>query len=463
MALNPQKPVFQHPDLMVSVSGIRGIIPTGLSPDVIFHSLMAFGSRLKGNTVVIGRDSRPSGAYIENIAIGIMLGMGKNVIRLGIVPTPTVKAVVAQSGAAGGIMISASHNPVIWNAFKFIGPGGFFTNAEDLEGLLDLVRKEDYKPFQFKPNTDVEDGTDRIQAHIDSVLARVNISAIKRKKFTVFLDAVNGGGSFVLPELLSRLGCKVILQHCTPDGTFPRPPEPTPDALKQSSRLIKKSKADIGFALDPDADRLVVLSPKKGAISEELTLPLSFMSYLTSNSLPKKASITVNLSTSFVNDWVADSVGIPTYRSKVGEANVVAEMIHRKSVFGGEGNGGVIDPAIPSFGRDSLSGVAHILNLLALKGEDAETVIGSLPAVHMRKIAYKIAGQKTEQIYSKFRSAFSEYKEDSRDGLRLANQDSWIHIRPSNTEPILRLIGEARTKKDLESLLNKAGKIMENS
>ncbi|MFB5649130.1 phosphoglucosamine mutase [Leptospira wolffii] len=463
MALNPQKPVFQHPDLMVSVSGIRGIIPTGLSSDVIFHALRAFGSWLPGNTVVIGRDSRPSGEYIENIAIGIMLGMGKKVIRLGIVPTPTVKAVVNQSGAAGGIMISASHNPVIWNAFKFIGPGGFFTNAKDLEDLLDLVRKEDYKPFQFKPNSSVEDGRDRIQAHIDSVLARVNVAAIKKKKYTVFLDAVNGGGSFVLPELLKRLGCKVIPHNCKPDGTFPRPPEPTPEALKQSSRIIKQSKADIGFALDPDADRLVVLSPKKGAISEELTLPLSFLSYLGSGRIPKKASITVNLSTSFVNDWVADSVGIPTYRSKVGEANVVAEMIHRKSVFGGEGNGGVIDPAIPSFGRDSLSGVAHILNLLALRGEDAETVFGGLPAVHMRKIAYKIAGQKTDQIYSRFRSAFSDYKEDTRDGLRLAAENSWIHIRPSNTEPILRVIGEARSKKDLESLLEKAGRIMENS
>ncbi|EPG73611.1 phosphoglucosamine mutase [Leptospira fainei serovar Hurstbridge str. BUT 6] len=463
MALDPRSPVFQHPDLMVSVSGIRGIIPTGLSSDVIYDALRAFGTWLKGNTVVIGRDSRPSGAFIESIAIGVMQGMGKNVILLGVVPTPTVKAVVNQTKAAGGIMISASHNPVIWNAFKFIGPGGFFTGASDLEEILDVVRTESYKPFQFKPNSKVEEGRDKIQGHIDSVLARVNVAGIKKKKYSVFLDAVNGGGSFVLPELLKSLGCKVIALHCKPDGTFPRPPEPTPDALRQSSRAMRQSGADVGFALDPDADRLVILTPKKGAISEEYTLPLSFLSYLASNKVPKRASLTVNLSTSFINDWVASSAGIPTFRSKVGEANVVSEMIRRKSVFGGEGNGGVIDPAIPSFGRDSLSGVAHVLNLLALKGEAVDSVLSGLPAVHMRKIAYKISGKKPEQIYSQFRNEFPDHGEDIRDGLRLSSEDSWIHIRPSNTEPILRVIAEARTKKDLSALIETAGKIMENS
>ncbi|TGK12871.1 phosphoglucosamine mutase [Leptospira fletcheri] len=463
MVLDPRSTVFQHPDLMVSVSGIRGIIPTGFSSDVIYDALRAFGSWLRGNTVVIGRDSRPSGQFLENIAIGVMQGLGKNVILLGVVPTPTVKAVVNQTGAAGGIMISASHNPIIWNAFKFIGPGGFFTGAKDLEEILEIVKNQSYKPFQFKPGSKLESGRDRIQAHIDAVLSRVNVSAIKKRKFSVFLDAVNGGGSFVLPELLKQLGCKVIPLHCSPDGTFPRPPEPTPDALRQSSRAMKQSGATVGFALDPDADRLVLLTPKKGAISEEYTLPFSFLSYLQTNRPPKKASLTVNLSTSFINEWVASSAGIPTYRSKVGEANVVSEMIQRKSVFGGEGNGGVIDPMIPSFGRDSLSGVAHVLNLLALKGEGIDSVLNGLPAVFMRKIAYKIGGKKTEEIYSQFRSTFPEHGEDVRDGLRLASEDSWIHIRPSNTEPILRVIAEARTKKDLSALMDIAGKIMENS
>ncbi|PJZ69779.1 phosphoglucosamine mutase [Leptospira perolatii] len=463
MALNDKPPAFQHPDLMVSVSGIRGIIPTGFSSDIIYDSLRAFGTWIKGNSVVVGRDSRPSGAYLENLALGVLQGMGKKVIRLGVVPTPTVKAVVNQSGAGGGIMISASHNPIVWNAFKLIGPKGFFTGSADLEAILEIVRNESYKPFQFKPNAEIEEGQGRIRAHIDSVLKRVDVQSIRKQKYTVLLDAVNGGGSFVLQELLASLGCKTIPLHCQPDGTFPRPPEPTPDALKQTSKRMKASKADIGFALDPDADRLVVLSKKRGAISEEYTLPLSFLSYLNSQKVPKKASYTVNLSTSFINEWTASQYSIPTYRSKVGEANVVSEMILRKSVFGGEGNGGVIDPEIPSFGRDSLSGVAHILNLLALRGEDLDTVLDGLPEIHMRKVAYKISGQKPENVYSRFRDAFPESKEDTRDGLRLALEDSWVHIRPSNTEPILRLIAEARTKKDLNLLVEKAGRIMENS
>ncbi|MBE8365111.1 phosphoglucosamine mutase [Leptospira borgpetersenii] len=460
--MNTKVPVFNHPDLMVSVSGIRGIIPTGLSPEVIFNALRAFGTWIEGSKVVIGRDSRPSGPYIENIALGLMQAMGKDVLQLGIVPTPTVKAVVNLSKAGGGIMVSASHNPILWNAFKFIGPGGFFTGAADLEQILDTVRNQSYRQIQYKPSSKIVSGKEWSEKHIESVLKRVNVSAIRKKKYKVLVDAVNGAGSALIPELLGKLGCKPILLHCSPDGTFPRPPEPTPDALKQTSRKMKSSGADIGFALDPDADRLVVLTPKKGAISEEYTLPLSFLS-LTLGKMPKKANLVVNLSTSFINEFVAGQYGVPVSRSKVGEANVVSEMLRQKSIFGGEGNGGVIDPAIASFGRDSLSGIAHILNGMAATGKKIDSIVEELPAVHMQKTSFKVAGKNLQDIYSKFSEEFSAFSEETLDGLRLASDDSWIHIRPSNTEPIIRVIAEARTKKDLNSLLDRSRSLMENA
>lgn len=225
---------------------------------------------------------------------------------------------------------------------------------------------------------------------------------------------------------------------------------------------MKSSKVDIGFALDPDADRLVILTPNKGAVSEEYTLPLSFLS-LTLGKMPKKANIVVNLSTSFINEFVADQHGVSVTRSKVGEANVVSEMLRLKSVFGGEGNGGVIDPEIPSFGRDSLSGIAHTLNLMAITGKRIDSILEELPAIYMQKTSFKVAGKNLQDIYSKFRGEFSNSSEETLDGLRLTSEDSWIHIRPSNTEPIIRVIGEARTKKDLNSLLDRAERLMENA
>ncbi|TGK32689.1 phosphoglucosamine mutase [Leptospira gomenensis] len=459
--MNTNTPVFNHPDLMVSVSGIRGIIPTGLSPEVIFDALRAFGTWVSGSKIVLGRDSRPSGPFIENIALGLMQAMGKDVLPLGIVPTPTVKAVVQLSKAGGGIMISASHNPIVWNAFKFVGPGGFFTGAADLEQILEIVRNHSFRPIQYKPSAKIVSGKEWSERHIESVLKRVDVPAIRKKKYKVLLDAVNGAGSSIVPELLERLGCKPILLHCSPDGTFPRPPEPTPEALKQTSRKMKSSGADIGFALDPDADRLVVLTPKKGAISEEYTLPLSFLS-LTLDSLPKKANQVVNLSTSFINEHVGDRYGVAVSRAKVGEANVVSEMLRLKSVFGGEGNGGVIDPAVASFGRDSLSGIAHILNYMAAGGQKIDSIVDELPPIHMKKTSFRIAGKNLQEIYSQFRGEFSSFAEDTRDGLRLSSESAWVHIRPSNTEPIVRVIGEAKSKKDLNSLLDRAASLMEN-
>ncbi|MDZ4725336.1 MAG: phosphoglucosamine mutase [Leptospira sp.] len=447
--------------LMISISGVRGKINHGFGlPEALLFA-QSFATMMKGQTTVIGRDSRPSGPYFENLLTASLLALDCNVLTLGLVPTPTTKAVVKLSKSKGGIMISASHNPMEWNAFKFISKDGFFFNAKENETLLSILKSGNFAKELIHPKAYVESGEDYIDLHIKSVLARVNVQKIKKKKFKVFVDAVGGAGSFVIPNLLRQLGCSVIEHNCKPDGTFPRPPEPTPSALVSSEKAFKKSKADIGFALDPDADRLVLFTPKRGAISEELTLPLALRSVL--RGAKKGSKVVVNLSTSFLNEFVADVFGAKVIRSKVGEANVVEEMLANKAVFGGEGNGGVIDPNIPSFGRDTLSGIAHILNLMAEENLKIDDFVSELPDIQMTKLSFPLAKDfSLDSLFEKFREGFPKAEVSIKDGLWLSEGDRWIHIRPSNTEPIFRVIAESRSKSDLDLTLKRVKQCVES-
>ncbi|MCB1176172.1 MAG: phosphoglucosamine mutase, partial [Leptospiraceae bacterium] len=326
-------------DLMISVSGIRGKIPEGLNLENILLFTNSFIETLRPKSIVIGRDSRPSGEFMEQIITGILLSKGIDVIQIGIVPTPTLKAVVNATGASGGIMISASHNPIVWNAFKFVGKNGFFFNQAQITTLMKFAEKGKFTPPKFLPKSKLKQNSrEFIDLHIESVLKRVNVAKIKKRKFKVFLDAVNGGGSEVVPMLLQKLGCKVEKLYCEPGGVFPRAPEPTPSALTKTARAMKKTDAEIGFALDPDADRLVLLTPERGCISEEYTLPLSIYSVLPHTD---STNVVINLSSSFITGEVIDSYNKKLIRSKVGEANVVGDMQKTKAFFGGEGNGGV--------------------------------------------------------------------------------------------------------------------------
>ncbi|TGL59127.1 phosphoglucosamine mutase [Leptospira ognonensis] len=448
-------------NLMISISGVRGKINNGFGlPEALLFT-QSFATMMAGQTVVIGRDSRPSGPYFEHLLIASLLATGSNVLTLGLVPTPTTKAVVKLAKAKGGIMISASHNPMEWNAFKFISKDGFFFNAKENETLVSILKDGKYAKSLIHPKSYVESGEDYIDLHIKSVLSRVNLAKIRKKKYKVFVDAVGGAGSFVVPSLLRQLGCTVIEHNCKPDGTFPRPPEPTPAALVSSEKAFKKSKADIGFALDPDADRLVLFTPKRGAISEELTLPLALRSAL--GSAKRGSKVIVNLSSSFLNEHVAEKFGMKVLRSKVGEANVVSEMMSEKAVFGGEGNGGVIDPKIPSFGRDTLSGIAHILNLMAEENRKIDDFVDELPEICMEKQSFPLAKDVSlSTLYEKFKSEFSKAKMSTKDGLWLSEGSRWIHIRPSNTEPIFRVIAESESASDLKETLKRVKKCVES-
>ncbi len=451
---NPSK------NLMVSVSGIRGKIPEGFSLETIVLYTQAFIETLSPRKVVVGRDSRPSGDYFQHIVIGVLLSKGIDVISLGIVPTPTVKAVVKATNASGGIMISASHNPIEWNAFKFIGKNGFFLNHLQIQNIQAHTVKRDFRDIKFLPKSHLDfKSKDYIYTHIESILKRIDLNRIKKKKYKVFLDAVNGAGSDVVPQFLETLGCRVEKLYCDSSRSFPREPEPTPSALIKTSRLMKKTDAEIGFALDPDADRLVVLTPNRGCISEEYTLPLSMESVLPS----KKINMVINLSTSFINEELAQKNNKKVIRAMVGEANVVAEMIQSKAFFGGEGNGGVIDPEVLSFGRDSLSGIGHILNSMASSNKKIDSILDEYPNIYMKKETIPIKGKDLDILKNKLKDSYFYHRMDERDGLRIELENSWFHIRASNTEPILRVIAEAKTEGDLETLLKKVNSIIKST
>ncbi|MDX1957361.1 MAG: phosphoglucosamine mutase [Leptospiraceae bacterium] len=436
---------------MISVSGIRGKIPEGLDLESCLLYTESFVEVLKPKTIVLGRDSRPSGLFLEKFISGILLSKGIDVISIGVVPTPTLKAVVNATKSSGGIMISASHNPIVWNAFKLVGKNGFFFNEEQMKVLLKISSDKTFTLPKHNPKSRyTENKSEFLSLHYESVLKRVNVNKIKKKKFHVLVDAVNGGGSEVVPEFLEKLGCKVTKLYCDPTKVFPREPEPTPHSLKKTAKFLKQSKADIGFALDPDADRLVILTPERGCISEEYTFPLSLLSVLPG----KTNSAVINLSTSFVSRELLAKHNKRLLRSKVGEANVVSMMIENRSFFGGEGNGGVIDPEVNSFGRDSLSGIAHILNYLAINNTKIDRVLDGLPEIFMKKTSFPIKGKNLNELFQKFKDYYRHAIVDERDGLYLEFSDKWIHVRASNTEPIIRVIAEAKSNKQLSEIFS---------
>lgn len=457
MEHNTDSLLQRGPNLMVSISGIRGRIPEGLDPVNIVAFARAFAS-VTGRRIVIGNDARSTGPILRHLLIGTLIGAGKEVIDIGLAPTPTVKAAVNTWKGHGGVMISASHNPPEWNAFKFIGKGGFFFNTKESERLVHAVRAEDYPAVTYKHVGSLRED-DGVGLHIKSVLAVIpNVKEIRKRKYRVVVDAVSGAGRTALPRLLEELGCRVTRLYCDPPklGEFPRPPEPTPTALKQFSAKVRATKAAVGFALDPDADRLVTASPRRGAVNEEYTLPLAFLGLRTKIRGPQ--AIVVNLSTSTLIDAVAKPAGARILRAPVGEANVVELMRKAKAVFGGEGNGGVIHPLIPSYGRDSLAGAALILSAMAARNAATlDELLDPMPLLHMEKTKVDLAGLSVPAVKERLRAKFKDAVADERDGLHLSWKDgSWVHARASNTEPILRIIAQAGSPTLLADLIKTA-------
>ncbi len=432
--------------LVKSTSGVRGIVGRGFEPALAAEYAAAFGSLLGGGKVVVGRDTRPSGSMITQAVISGLVSVGIDVIDIGVVPTPTVEIAIKQLKAAGGICITASHNPAEWNALKFFNKQGEFITPGQYQRLDKMFnsRAAVYKPFDKLGTVTVQDGW--INEHVKRTLAVriINRAAIRRRKFKVVVDAVNGAGSQALPLLLEKLGVKVMRINCAADGKFVRGPEPIAKNLNGLVRAVKKYKADIGMACDPDADRLALVDEKGNAIGEELTLAIAVGAVLTA----KPGPTVINLSTSKVTHDVARSLGSKVYYSRVGESNVVEMMRARRGVIGGEGNGGVIYPAFHA-GRDALIAAALVLSHLAASGRTLSEQVETFPKYYNIKTKGQLKSNfasKLKHFEKRAHSLMGKFKVDRRDGLRFDFQQGWLQIRSSNTEPIYRLIVETDSR-----------------
>lgn len=426
---------------MVSVSGIRGIVGESLTPEIVTTYVSAFARLVKRGAVAIGRDTRPSGEAIENLVVGNLLAAGIDVVMLGIVPTPTLEMAIVEKKLAGGVMVTASHNPAPWNALKFFRADSAFLTPKEVEKLKNLVKTAPvWKRFDQLGKKDEWDAA--VESHIEKVLALplVKKEAIAARHFKVAVDCVNGAGFYALPLLLERLGCEVIGLNVTPDGVFPHNPEPVPENLGQLEAKVRETGADLGMAVDPDADRLTLVSEKGKAVGEEYTLALAVDYVLSQTPGP----VVINLSTSQMNAEVAKKYGQPCYSTPVGEAHVALGLIKYKGVIGGEGNGGVILPQLHP-GRDALVGAALILSHLTQSGKTLGRMVDALPKFSFIKSKGTLSPK--ADIKGKLRKIEKMHlqgRKDKRDGLWVGLPEGWFQVRLSNTEPIWRLAVEGK-------------------
>ncbi len=449
--------------LMVSVSGVRGLVGLDLTPEVVARWAAAFGTWAKNgkrNRIVVGRDARTSGPMFASSATAGLNSVGCDVIDVGLVATPTVQLAVEHHRAAGGIILTASHNPIEWNALKFVGPDGIFLDSVAGTRVRELAAGDSLPRAKYNAIGGVEADSDAISRHLAAVLALrgVDVRAIRRRRFRVALDTVRGAGGALMPELLERLGCRVAAINLETDGLFPRPPEPVPENLKALGALVRRKKADIGIAVDPDVDRLAIVDEKGRPIGEDYTLAFAIRAVLgRSDGRTAGRSVVCNLSTSLVVEDAAREYGARVVRAQVGEAYVARKIIELKAVIGGEGNGGVMYPAL-HVGRDAPVAAALALSLLARERITVSELVARAPRYAIVK-AKVPRGARLEQVYDGLRKRFSDATVDVQDGLRLAWPDRWLHVRPSGTEPIIRLIAEAPSSADAERLIEEGRRL----
>ena len=445
--------------LMISVSGIRGHVGIDLTPELVARYAAALGAWVKLGrpasrpSVVLGRDSRTSGPMFADAAGAGLMSVGVDVIELGMVPTPTVQLAVEHHHAGAGLILTASHNPVEWNALKFVGPDGIFLDADAGRTVRELADRGPPRA-DWSQVGEVREDPGAIARHLDAILALplIDVTAIRKRRFNVALDCVRGAGATAMVPLLERLNCRVHGINLETDGRFPRPPEPVPENLGELGRLVRDTKSDIGLAVDPDVDRLALVDQTGRPIGEDYTLAFAVKAVLDGRiSAAKIPTVVVNLSTSLVVEDAARAAGARFVRAPVGEANVARAIRDEGALIGGEGNGGVMFPAL-HIGRDAPLGVALILHLLATTGVTLSQLVAAAPRYAIVK-AKGPRGPDLRQMYDRLRLRFPDASADERDGLRLAWTDRWLHVRPSGTEPIVRLIAEAPTEADAEALV----------
>ena len=436
-------------NLKISISGVRGVVGETLTPRLISTFAAAYGQYVGKGPVIIGRDTRKSGIMVEKAVIAGLLSVGCQPVSAGILPTPSIQVIVKNFNAVGAIAITASHNPLPWNAMKFINEKGMFLNEIEARQVLDIYNQENIS-YVLENQIRQESYIDHaFEIHQKKIFDLIDIDIIKKSKFKVAMDCVNGAGAPFAPMFLENLGCEVIPLFTEPDGNFKRIPEPVPHALTALSETVIKEKCDIGFAQDPDADRLVIVDDKGVARNENCTLALAVL-HILSNS---PGAVTVNLATSKIIQDICDSYNSELHYSKIGEINVSTQMLKNGSVIGGEANGGVIWPAVHPC-RDSFTGMALILELLSKRKSGISKILNELPNYHFGAKKIPCSSEKALYVMRKLKKENKNLNPILIDGIRINWQDQWIIIRPSNTEPVLRIQAEADSEKKLNKLLN---------
>jgi phosphomannomutase len=437
---------------MVSISGIRGIVGDGLDPRVLVSYASAYADFIQKGIVVIGTDGRISGEMVKSVVTGTLLAKGLDVVDIGIVPTPTVQYTVKNMKASGGIAISASHNPNEWNALKLLNSTGQFMTADENLTLLEKLNNSENSFQPWNKLGKLTKDNEALDRHINDVLKMkfINPDEIKKKKYKVVADCVNGAGAYCIPKLLRSLGCEVYEMNCETTGIFPRLPEPLPENLTETMQKVKDVKADFGIVVDPDVDRLVLITDKGEPFGEENTISHAIKFILSK----QKGDAVVNLSTSRAAEDAARINGGKTYRAAVGEANVVRKMKETKAVIGGEGSGGVIFPAL-HYGRDAMAGIAITLQNLTESGKSLSTLRKELPEYFIAKKKINLGDNNPDAIINLLKQKYASGNINTEDGLRIDFEDHWVHLRKSNTEPIIRIITEAQTAILAEELAGK--------
>jgi phosphomannomutase len=442
-------------DLIVSVSGIRGIVGESLTPAPALAFAAAFASYLGGGRVVLSRDSRPSGAMLRHAVLAGLLGSGCEVHDLGIAPTPTVGLAVQRLSARGGVQITASHNPAPWNGLKLFGGDGAVLSAakgEEVKGLFDRG------DFRFVPWDQVGNIVPCHQAetwHRERVLQLVDVPRIRSRRFRVMLDANAGAGGPLAKVLLESLQASPEVVGGFPDGDFAHPPEPLAENLATVLPRVTQVNADLGCVLDPDADRLAFIDETGKYIGEELTLALAVLARLRQ----ERGPVVINMSSSRVTEDICRQFNVPCNRAAVGEANVVAKMRATGAVIGGEGNGGVIDPRV-GWVRDPFIGMGLVLQLLAETGRTLSQEVAQLPEYAIVKEKHTLPAAQLAPLYARITKHWPGASFNHDDGLRVAWSDRWVHVRPSNTEPIVRVIAEATTASEAKTLCQEISNLL---
>ncbi len=441
-----------------SISGMRATLDE-LSENFIKKYIIAFHHFLPAGKVILGRDGRPSGTWIEKLIINTFEELGRQVCVLGIVPTPTVQLIVENFQAVGGIIITASHNPENWNGLKFLNSNGIFLDAnenKELWKILDNVKVDIEESQKVVADYSIDANQFHINKILDLDLIKQQLNEICSHKYKVVVDAVNASGSKIVVNLLREFNCEVIELFCDGSGIFPHTPEPLPENLLELASEVKKHNADIGIAVDPDADRLVLIDENGNPIGEERTICIAVQSVFELSQSNRK--VVVNQSTTQLVDYIANLYSADVERSAVGEINVVKKMQEVRASIGGEGSGGVILPAC-HYGRDSLVGIALLLALLANKNKNLSEIIAAYPQYKMQKIKLEFSGD-FQILATKLKEKYNTNTISMIDGIKIYFDNSWVHIRKSNTEPIIRIISESSNQQELEEVIKEVKQIV---